>query len=630
MIKYLLFSLLVLPLGFAQSCLEQFPNALVYKGIAEAVGLIYFEQIDANDKQTKFRFSGGVCLEGKEGWQLLTENIEVTDIPEAKAENVSVKFQGWQLQADFLQATTSGLTMQGISFFGEGIQGLAKEASYDFITQEIRLMNASSTGENLRIEGQVARLVDGQVFFEGIEATTCNCESEPLYKLNAQQATLELNGQILFIEKGTLSVLGIPITLNKIEVSPKSAETFRFPIVIEYISDSSSVEGSGLGIRIPSVRIDPNLNLEVGVVGLDDTYPLKGVLLAHYQDDVHTFDVGYAPEGFQADFTVRQPLKPTTKAVFAVHNRDWASQDYLHEGLIGIETGSSWQWGQQKLSFQVDTFAAVSSQTLKDTPFHDGRLFNEARLSYLLPTNFGAFNLGVKTSASYYPLHNQFQWGVNLNPDWQFQTGPLGLRITFVQQWTNSASPFSSKLDKLEPKRQLTVSTSLKGPLSTTLNGNLSFRARYDFLDNERSINGFDELSFRGQLDWEYQDVVLSPYIAGEYAALLNPDLESDSYSQFGLDVLAPRWEAGASATLNEDFKLHKLEFRTAFPLDFNDLSLKPFIAIDIMPTLAASEFPRISGHGLELTWRSCCGTISLGYRQEENAFKTLIGFSLQ
>ncbi len=630
MIKILVFTLFITSIGFAQSCLEQFPNALVYKGIAEAVGLIYFEQIDANDKQAEFRFSGGVCLEGKEGWQLLTESIEVTTLPEARAENVSIKFQAWQLQADFLQATPAGLTMQGISFFGEGIQGLAKEASYDFTTQEITLLQASTTGENLRITGQAARLVDGQVFFEGIEATTCNCENEPLYKLKAEQATLELSGQTLFIQKGTLNILGLPLAINRLEVSAKSLETFRFPIVIEYLPQTSSFEGSGLGIRIPSLQVDPTLDLEVGLVGLDDTYPLKGILLAHYKDDLRSFDVGYANEGFQADFIVKQPLSPSTKAVFAVHNRDWDSQDYLHEGYLGLETGSSWQWGQQKLSYQVNTLAAISSQTQEDIPFHDGRLVNEANLIYLSPTPLGTLGLNLKTNASYYPLHNQFQWGVNLNPSWHYQRGPFSVQVGFIQQWTNSASPFSTKLDRLEPKSQISFGTSLKGPLSTTLEGNLSFSVRYDFLNNDNASEGFDALNFRGQLDWDYQEVVLSPYIASEFAPWLNLDLDNEGYIQFGINALAPRWEAGASATLDETFSLSKLEFRTAFPLDFNDLSLKPFIAIDVMPTLRALDFPRVSGHGLELTWRSCCGTVSLGYRQEENAFKTLIGFSLQ
>ena len=564
MIKYLLFTFLPCLLVLPKAVFEQFPNALVYKGIAEAVGLIYFEQIDANDKQAEFRFSGGVCLEGQEGWQLLTESIEVTALPEALSENVSVKFQGWLLQADFLQATPAGLTMQGISFFGEGIQGLAKEASYDFTTQEITLLQASTTGENLRITGQAARLVDNRVFFEGIEATTCNCENEPLYKLKAEQATLELSGQTLFIEKGTLNILGLPLAINRLEVSPQSLETFRFPIVIEYLPETSSSEGSGLGVRIPSLRVDPTLDLELGLVGLDDIYPLKGVLLTHYKDDLRTFDVGYATEGFQADFTVKQPLSPTTKAVFAVRNRDWASQDYLHEGFIGVETSLSWQWDQQKFSYHSSTLAAILSQTLEDTPFHDGRLVNETSLNYQLPTSLGNTNLGnfsvnLKNNLSYYPLHNQFQWGLNLNPSWQYQTGPFAVQIGFTQQWTNSASPFSTKLDRLEPKRQLSFSSSLKGPLSATLNGDLTFSVRYDFLNNDYAGEGFDVLGFRGQLNWDYQDVVLSPYIAGEFAPLLNPDLDSDSYIKFGLDALAPRWEAGASATFNDQFSLNKL-----------------------------------------------------------------------
>jgi hypothetical protein len=632
MIRYWVFVLFLLHLAFAETCAEQFPQALVYDGIEDVVGLLYFQEAEGNSKRSEFVFSGGVCLDGKAGWQLITERVEVTPLPEAQAEKVSVRFEGWQLQANFLQASPAGLTMQGITFFGEGIQGVAQVASYDFLTEEIKLINASTTGENLQITGQEATLVDGQVFFSGIEATTCNCESNPYYKLNAEQATLELDTQNLLIERGTLTLFGLPLQLNQLEVSPESLQNFSFPVVIEYVPDDSDKKGTGLGIRVPFLRVSKELNLELGITGLDDTYPLGGILLTHYKDSITSFDVGYAAEGFQADVNVRQPLSATTTAIFSVRNRDWESQDYLHEGLLGLETSSFVPLSGSKLNYYVTGFSAISSQTLNDTPFHDGRLGLESTLSYALPANpLGNVDVNLKTNATYYPSHHHLQWGVRFNPTWQTQWGPFALSLGYLQQWTNSASPFSTKLDRLEPKSQLALNTSLKGPLSNTITGEATFSVRYDFLEAESNFaEGFTALGFSSKLTWSYQEVNFSPYIIGELAPALNLELENDAYLETGMDAVAPRWEAGFAVRFDTQFKLSKLEGRTAFPIDINDISLKPYIAIDFIPTLQALDFPRISGHGLELTWHSCCGTISVGYRQQENSFKTLIGFTLE
>jgi hypothetical protein len=635
MIRYFILTLfLFLSPGFAETCLEQMPEAVESK--IPGVGLLFFHDAEPNPSKSGVNFSGGVCLEGNAGWQLITERIEVTGLPAAKAETVTVSFQGWQIQANFLQASPAGLNMQGITFFGEGLQGLAQEASYDFNTQELKLLNATTQGQNVLIEGSEATLVDGHVFFEGILATTCNCEGDALYSLSAQRATFELSTQKLIIAQGSLSILGIPIPLKDLELSPESLETFTFPIIIEYIANdpANNKPGTGLGIRIPSLRAGQYLNLELGLVGLDNTYPLAGILLAHYKDSTTRFDVGYAAEGPQADFTVKQPLSSSTQAIFAVHNRDWESQDFLHEGYLGLETNASLSWlNDNDLNFGISTFSAISSQTLTQDPFHDGRLGIESNLSYQLPPNaLGRFDIGLRTNLTYYPINNRVQWGVRFNPSWQNQFGPLNIRLGFTRQWTNSASPFSKTLDKLEPLSQLSLSTTLSGPLSSELRGDLIFKTRYDFLSIEHYLGqGFSELGFTSKLSWNYQDLTFSPYLLGEFASLANPALDKDVFLEGGLDVFAPRWEAGVSARLNpSEGKLTKIEARTSFPIDFETVTLKPYLALDILPTLTGSDFPRISGHGLEVILHTCCGTVSAGYRQQENTFKTLIGFSLE
>jgi hypothetical protein len=123
------------------------------------------------------------------------------------------------------------------------------------------------------------------------------------------------------------------------------------------------------------------------------------------------------------------------------------------------------------------------------------------------------------------------------------------------------------------------------------------------------------------------------PSFGIEFAPLMNPDLDKNfrPLIKGGFDILHPRWEAGFE--LNYDMaltELSKLEARGSVTIDLGEVSLEPFLALDVLPTLLENTWPRLSGHGLEVQWQSCCGTLNIGYRQLDNTFSPSFSVSLE
>jgi hypothetical protein len=64
--------------------------------------------------------------------------------------------------------------------------------------------------------------------------------------------------------------------------------------------------------------------------------------------------------------------------------------------------------------------------------------------------------------------------------------------------------------------------------------------------------------------------------------------------------------------------------------VDIGPVSLEPFLALNVLPTLLENTWPRLGGHGLEVQWRTCCGTLNVGYRQFNEKFSTSFSILLE
>ncbi len=625
----------------ADTCAERFPDSTVVSELRALPGVtIYLGGYTIEDvDKGPYTLTGGVCIENAEGVQFISVEANVTIVDDSatiEAEDVEVTFEGYELTAQTLSINGDLLQLSEVVFTGTNLAGVAGRAQYNLETQEIELFESSVRGQAVTIKSKRAMLRGDQASFEELTATTCQCSGDPFYQVRAERAHFDLTTQTLIVNAGTLELTGLRLAFDEVTVSPESLRDFRFPVEIAYVAGSVADGATGLGIKIPSLRLGDGLTLELGLVGLDDAYPLAGVFVVHYKGEKTKADVGFTPFGLQADFDVTEPLTPWLGLSFGINNRHWVKADFLHESYVSLNAQTNANvFANDLLGMRGQLFVAGSSQTLSGEPVLDGRLGLYGEANYQAPAlPFGQFGLNAQTRLSYYPSADKVQWGVRLAPRWQHRIGPASFEVFYSTQWTNSASPFSTKLDKLEPEHRLVASSTVAGPLLNNLQGELKFLANYNFLDATRYVGeGFASLAATGKLTYQINNLNVVPNFGVEFAPLLNPDLDKNfrPLIKGGLDIIHSRWETGFE--INYDMglaALSKLETRGSFTLDVGSVSLEPFLALDVLPTLLDNTWPRLSGHGLEVQWRTCCGTLNVGYRQLGSSFSTTLSVSLE
>lgn len=620
-----------LGLAWAAGC-EPVPEGVLELAI-EGVGVAYFASLSPAPEAGGLELGGGVCVAGEAGWVLHAQALVAAQLdaaPRFSAAEVELAISGWQVRAQSFAYAAGAFALEGLSFSQGTITGEAERGSYALEESELRLVAVRLRGQGFRLSGARARLVGDTVLFDEAEATTCLCSATALYLVRAPSASYDLlKGQVSF-QEGELVLGGLRLALDDVTLDPESLSRLSFPISVEYTTGET---GTGLGIRLRELPLTRALSLELGVVGLDVDYPLAGVLVAHYQDEVLSFDVGRSALGAQADVALRQPLAEGLWATFAVDNRHWAAADYLHQGVLGLEA----QQRLGRLTLAERLFGAVSSQQVTGLTRAGVRLGGLAEASYQSPaTPFGRFGAVLRLSASAYPQLERTQFGAYFRPSWTFEAGALRLDAQYELQLVAGASPFTSTLDRLLPKSQLALSARLAGPVSAGLSGELAFDLGYDFRDPRPDgllVQGVTRARFEAALSYQAGAVSVEPYARGELAPVWNAEVreQETAYLETGFNVSAKRWQVGVGARFDllQRDPLEKVEATVTFPIELGAVTLQPFLALDFAPLLRRDQLPRVSGHGLELSWDTPCGTVVVGYRQFENAFSTSLALRL-
>lgn len=599
------------------------------------LGTAYFTVLDSTLQNGEARLSGDVCVAGEGGWELRSEALEVRGIPTTPslaAQAVTLSFSGWTLQSASLEASADELTLKDIVFHSGTLSGRADTAVFGVAESRLELNRVSVTGKGFRVQGDTATLQGERLVFQDALATTCVCAENALYVVRAPTASYDLTREAVRIENGKLVVGGVQIALPNVDLTPEKLANLTFPVQIEYVSDNAVTgeRGTGLGILVPSIGLRDGLELEVGAVGLDVDYPLSFVLLAHGRDGRLHFDVGHAAKGVQADITVTEPLTPTLTLTFGVRNRHWQDADFLHEGVLGL---SAFQrvtlLEPNDLILSAGGFAAVSYQFL-DAPVTAPRLGAYGGLRFLSPAGpAGRFGVSARAELTTYPGTGRTQLGLEFRPSWSGSYGPLRLNTAWDALWTNGTSPFGVSLDRLEPRSLLIVGAVIEGDLTANLYGLFSVTARYDFLrpfSGSTFSEGFETLALGASVVYQRDSFDLVPFFRAELAPVFNPSVRgrTNSFVETGLDLEAATWNFGLTFRADPVAAIvTKVEARSSFPVTLGAVTLQPFLAFDFAPTLIAGDFPRLSGHGLEVTYRNCCGTFVVGYRQLENTFTT-------
>lgn len=611
-------------------------------GVAFVGDLIFDSETD------RAELFNGVCFipaDEAADWQVEAEQMVVESVsaePEFVVDSATLTLGSWRIVTSRLRSSEAGFALGTSTFINDSITGEAQSIRYDLDTGDAFLEEVATASPSYRVSGASARLVGNSLVFEDALATTCVCEGDNLYVVTAPDVTFDLVQERVVVRNGVLEIGNVEITLaEELELSEEALQDVEFPVVIEYIGDDpeteNEVEGTGFGIRVTSFRIGEGVSVEVGATGIDTNYPLNGILLLHVRRPNLRIDIGKAAKGFQANVVAEESLLPWLDIDFGIDTELWAGQDFLQQGYVGVTVHEQLTDLLPGDRFQVSlrSFLALSRQIIDGEDVRSPRLGSGLELDYVFPdTPAGIFGVAAGAEVIYYTSYAAVQYGVRFAPRWRYATGPLSASASYRLQLTNSASPFSDSLDRLDDESAVATDVTLAGPLGEGLQGQANARTNLDLLasreDGESLVENLT-LGLRGT--YTAGTTVLEPSFELEVASLVTGVYgDAEAYVSGDVSFAIPAITLGLRSRYDLEpgsRGFDQLALRTAFPIVLPAVTLTPFIALDSARYLFGTDTPLISGHGLEAAFRTCCGTIVTAYRQSGEEFTTSFSVKL-
>ncbi len=225
---------------------------------------------------------------------------------------------------------------------------------------------------------------------------------------------------------------------------------------------------------------------------------------------------------------------------------------------------------------------------------------------------------------TYYPLgaDDAAQFGVRFSPSWRGQFGGFRADLSLDHQAVFGGSPFSVTLDRLEPKSVVDASATWSGDKSSlTLRGRYAFRlpeavspVRMVRLETTRTLplGGFSTVNrFTAEVAGLLgpADEAIEAFVGAETGFVLPSDLELGFKARYDL--------------LPDEAGLELLEVYASYPLTFSGVTLRPFLGLNAAPLLTGEPLPTVTGYGLSVAIKSCCGTLVASYRLHDETVRT-------
>jgi len=282
----------------------------------------------------------------------------------------------------------------------------------------------------------------------------------------------------------------------------------------------------------------------------------------------------------------------------------------------------------------LQLLAAGSSQAPATGPVAGARVGAKASLRIgTAPAPWGRVTLRTAASTTLYPDQGASQWGVDLQPGYGVRVGPVQVDLGYLARFTDSGSPFTTTLDRLEPAQRPSLDLKVKDAWGAGWSASASFSARYDLVASPSVDVGFNRLHVGATVARRSGAWQVSASVDSALEGALAPNGERDGYLQGSVTVTDGGLEFGARARTTwapDPAGLDRLELSAAVPIELPGVELRPYLALNFAPTVTAGALPAVSGHGLDLTFVSCCGALQLGYRDQDGTWSVSVSVDLQ
>ncbi len=606
----------------------------------EGFGAAYYRELRTDQANDRVVFYGGVCVAGEGAtWVVMADRVVLSGLRTTlalRAEDATLRLEGWTLAAARLDATREVLNLHEVRLSGADAGGSASEVSLDLTTGDVRLTALTLRGAAFVVRGTSAALVDGGLTLQGAEVTTCTCPGTPFYAVDSAQAAVDLDGRRVTMTRAVLRVAGqsIPLAADT-TLDEATLGAITLPLSVGYTATDAAagVTGTGLEVLLTDLPLADGAAVDLGAAGLDRDYPLVGVALIHAHEGGARLTVGRKASGGVFELTTEHALADGLDAGFDVRLMGPGVRDGLREGVLHARAGTDLAGVRGRAS--LSALAAASAQQPDGDPTVSG-----ARLSLQgdvtvssAATPLGSGSLGLHAEASAYPDLGATQWGVRLSPSWSYRQGPVRLVAGYTGQWTDGGSPFTTKLDRLEPEQSLTARLLLEGDLAPDWSAGGGLNARYDLVATAPNGAGLNRLAPSAYLARRAGAWRFEVGADAELAGLLDPDGERDGTFEAHLAASNGGLELGGRARWRwqpDAVGLESLLLDAAVPIVTPTVEVRPFLALDLAPTVLDGAWPILAGHGVELTFVTCCGALTVGYREEQGQWRASLSVSLE
>ncbi len=632
---------------------------------------VYYQQFRSNALNDTAEFYGGVCVTAVGGeWTVLAERVMVGNLSSSdiylRAPDPTLYLAGWRMSGAMLVADARHLRLEEAKIEGPDVSGKAGMLVVDVTTGVITLTDLLLSGAAFQVSGSLATLQGEVLTVEDADVTTCiGMESAPI-AIESDVATVVLASREVKLGGGTLRVGALRVRLKEgLTLSDETLSQLEFPVKVAMVEPSPPTTvptpGAGLSVRVVGIPLADDVTLELGATGLNVPQELLPVALLRVAPSAGATSVG-ATFGLEAgapylDLTLTAPLTPWLDASFGAHSGAAPARRARHEGRVGLVATAPLP--DLNGSVVGEVFAAVTALTANaatSQPDVAGpRLGASVTARATTPTlsaggvPLGKFSLDSRAQVTTYPevwgslaTGPATQWGVRLAPSWRLSTGPVTAALGYDARFTNSASPFGSAVDGLTPLQRATGSVAVAGPMGGGFSGRFEVSTTYDAFATPAIAAGFKRLRADGRLELDAAPWTVTLKAGVETAGLVNALPNVPAFAN--LDVSAKRFgwpvmggyvpygsfEFGIGAEYDLlGAQLSHLAARLAVPVTFENLELRPFVAVDFARVLQGGS-PYLSGYGLDLTFVTCCGSFTLGALNENGNWGASIGVDLE
>ncbi len=628
------------------------------------LGTAYVDTLTYDGGTDSAELLGGLCFSASNdsGLSLTAPTMRVTKVSSAPtfvAEGANLTLGRYTLFAAELSGDADGVSLRTLSVASPQFSGTVARARYTPATGQTILTGVSLDIGSFHIESVSAGLTERTLVLQDAEASTCTCASGGIYTLRAPGVVIDLATGGVRVERGFIDILGVRIALSnnlrlKLDLptprrgpAPAAGVAVASPTVLgpgPVPAPVGTTIDEGAKVALP-LQLLPWLLVEAGVAGLDPDHYLGIVSILKFGAELGRTGLygalGRAGPGWRADALIRQRLAPNLELDLSTTNRLWDAVGNLHDVSLALRASRSLN---RILSETADTlalsgqvFAALSQQTLSGVPVGSARLGASVGARYAsAPTAAGVFSLETDTGLTVYPqggggADDLVQVGLRARPAWQGDFGPLHFGLSYEGRLVLGRSPFSAEFDALEP-------LSVVGGSVSWITGEYGLNAsgRYAFILNT-GVNPVRQLGFSATRIVYFGKIKNSSLFSAEFAGLLgpsDPDTKASVSleSAFDLEQLGVDVEVGMKTRydlLPTSAGLKLLEFYGAFPVELPSLTLKPFLGLNVASLITGEPLPTVTGYGLELAFRSCCGTLSASYRFHDETVVTKFDFQL-